>query len=69
MPEKRKTSKLELQLVYQSLKSPQSTVVFEEQEPRADDDGKPDFAEVVTKLLEMMRGATRWSPGMTPGFS
>jgi hypothetical protein len=55
LPEKRKISRLELQLAYQSLKSLQSTIVSEEQEPRADDDGKPDFAEVVTKLLEMMR--------------
>ena len=55
MPEKRKTFKLELQLAYQSLKSLQTTIVVEEQEPRADDDGKPDFAEVMTKLLERMR--------------
>jgi len=58
MAQKRKTSGLsglELQLAYQSLKTLQSTIVFEEQEPSADDDREPDFAEVVTDLLEMMR--------------
>ena len=57
MPKKRKTSGLsglELQLAFQSLKTLQSTIVFEE-EPTADDDRKPDFAEVLTDLLEMMR--------------
>ena len=51
MAKKRKTSGLsglELQLAYQSLKTLQNTIVFEEQEPSADDDR-------VTDLLEMMR--------------
>ena len=57
MAKKRKTSglSLELQLAYQSLKTLQSTIVFEEQEPNADDDKQPDLAEVVADLLEMMR--------------
>ena len=57
MPKKHKMSGLsglELELVYQSLKSLQNTV-FEDQELSADDDGKPDFAEVLTDLLGMMR--------------
>ena len=45
---------LELRLAYQSLKTLQNAIVFEEQEP-ADDDREPDFAELVTDLLEMMR--------------
>lgn len=56
MAKKRKTSGLsglELRLAYQSLKTLQNTIVFEEQE-QADDDREPDFAEVVTDLLEMM---------------
>lgn len=48
-------SDLELQLAYRSLQSLQSTIVLEEQEPSADDDEKPDFAEVVAGLLEMMK--------------
>lgn len=58
MPKKRKTSELsglELRLAYRSLQSLQSTIVLEEQEPSADDDEKPDFAELVAGLLEMMK--------------
>ena len=57
MPKRRKTSGLsglELELSYNSLKTLQSSLVFSEQESSADDT-KPDFAEVLSDLLEMMR--------------